>query len=192
MLRGPSFRVRPLLSRFSFPLAWVAQQSATGEAVHLDQLASMVSGPGTAYVVNVLDGTVLPIDTSSDVAGSLISLGTTGCNGADIVIAPDADTAYVTDACHNLVIPIDLLTNTAEAPITLSSGPSSIAITPDGSTAYVTEPSADAVVPITLSDDAVGVPIPLPDPTSIVISPDGLPTWLMLFLPRPWRGSSHP
>jgi YVTN family beta-propeller protein len=41
-------------------------------------------------------------------------------------------TAYVTDNSSNSVTPIDIATNTAGTPITLSDAPFRVAITPDG------------------------------------------------------------
>ncbi len=57
-----------------------------------------------------------------------------------VAIAPDGQTAYVTDFGANTVTPIDIAADLAEPPITGFDYPQE-SITPDGQTAYVTNSS---------------------------------------------------
>jgi hypothetical protein len=79
--------------------------------------------PVAAYVVN-REGTVTPITTDTNTAGTPITVG----SGPD-TITPDGITAYVANFDSGTVTPITIATNTAGTPITAGSTPDAIAIT---------------------------------------------------------------
>jgi DNA-binding beta-propeller fold protein YncE len=97
-------------------------------------------------------------------------------DSSGIAITPDGKTAYV--ASGNDVVPIDLATNTREAPIALGN-PLQIAITPSGTTAYVTgwTGAGDVVTPIDIATNTPGAAIPISglncSDAAIAITPDG-------------------
>ena len=86
---------------------------------------------------------VVPIDLTSNAAGKLILLPPNTAPSA-IAITPDGHTAYVADNCNgcvNVVIPIDLATNSPGAPMRFGVAAdefNGVVIAPDGKTAYVT------------------------------------------------------
>ena len=100
---------------------------------------------------------------------------------------PAVHTAYVSDSADGgILIPIDLATNKAGTPISLSlvnMRVNDLAVTPDGQTAYVigvrTTPSfTQVIVPVDLASRTVRPAIPLglaPDDTvaAIALAPDG-------------------
>lgn len=149
--------------------------------------AIAVNRSGTiAYVANYASNTVTPVDLRTNKAGHPILAG---IGPADIAIAPDGRTAYVTDdgsasALGSTITPINLATNRPEAPIKVGPGPQGIVITPDGHTAYVADAGAivagqtggvaNTVTPVNLLTKHAGHPITVGNgPTGIAISPDG-------------------
>ena len=114
--------------------------------------------PSTAYVTNFGAGSISPIDTSTNVAGTAFAVGS---EPGAIAITPDGTTAYVADESLNVVIPVRTATNTSGrtdhrwGPL-----PFGIAITPDGKTAYVTNGSSNTVTPIDTATNTTGIPDP--------------------------------
>ena len=151
----------------------------------------------TAYVTLGIGSSVLPIDLASKTRLPIVT-GTGGAadtaaggagnvNVTSIAITPDGKTAYVaihTGVGQSRVVPIDLATNTALAPIVVAPGYlSAIAITPDGKTAYVSV--GGQLEPIDSATNTAQLPIDVPgsgsafDITScIAISPDGKTAYL--------------
>ncbi len=120
---------------------------------------------GTAYVS--VSGSVVPIDTQSNTAGTPIPVGK---DPAGVAITPDGRTAYVASFLGDAVTPVDTLTNVAGTPIPFAT--EKIAITPDGSTAFTV--GTDSVVPISIPSGLVGTPISAGEETrDVVVSPDG-------------------
>ena len=84
-------------------------------------------------------------------------------------IAPNGTVGYVDGGALNTLTPIDLATNTAEAPITVGPSNSSavdVVFSPDGSTAYVSVQvggsiSGNAVTLVSTATNTVGTSIPL-------------------------------
>jgi YVTN family beta-propeller protein len=125
----------------------------------------------TAYVANNGSGSVTPIDTATNTAGTAITVGS---EPYAIAITPDGRTAYVTNDGSDSVTPIDTATNTAGTAITVGSVPFGIAITPDGNTAYVTNSVSDSVTPIDTATNTAGTAITVgTEPLAIAITPDG-------------------
>jgi len=81
------------------------------------------------YVVrsNGSSGTVVPIATATNTAGTPIPVGRAP---SAIAITPDGTTAYVANFLSGTVTPIDIATNTAGAPIPVGIYPRAIAVTP--------------------------------------------------------------
>jgi YVTN family beta-propeller protein len=138
--------------------------------------ASSNSPVGTVFVTNLTQNSVTAINTAT--------LHTTTVHGAPpamngpvgIAIAPDGDTAYVTNSNSNTVTPIALSSSafSLEAPIRVGSGPAAIAITPNGATAYVSNFNSNTVSPIDLASRTPGRPIRVgAGPWSIAVSPNG-------------------
>jgi YVTN family beta-propeller protein len=78
---------------------------------------------------------VTPVDIATNTAGTPIPVGT---DPTAVAIAPDANTAYVTNFGDGTVTPIELATGTARTPIPVGVGPNGVAVTRDGTTALVT------------------------------------------------------
>jgi YVTN family beta-propeller protein len=125
----------------------------------------------TAYVTRTFSDLVTPIDTTTNIAGPPIVVGSAPVG---VAITPDGRTAYVANFNSNSVTPIDTATNTVGPAIATLPGPEGIAITPDGKTAYVTSRLANAVVPIDTATNTAGAPVPVgSEPFAIAIAPDG-------------------
>ena len=128
----------------------------------------------TAYVANDLEsGTVTPIDTATNTAGTPIAVG---AEPVGIAITPDAKTAYVTNLGSNNVTPIDTATNNAATPIAVGAEPFAVAITPDGKTAYVANRGPNDVTPIDTATNAAATPIAVGAvPIGVAITPNQAP-----------------
>jgi YVTN family beta-propeller protein len=129
----------------------------------------------TALVTSTDDGaSLVPINLSTNVAGTPIALGSDGCDPNTIAITPNGATAYVTNYCGSSVTPVDLSTDTAEPAITLASNPWGLALTPNSQTLYAAIRSNDTVVPITTSTNTAQTPIDTgTDPWGVAASPEG-------------------
>ena len=103
----------------------------------------------TAYVANLVSGTVTPIATATNTAGTPITVGS---RPYAIAITPDGTTAYVTNHFSGTVTPIATATNTAGTPITVGSYPNAIAITPAAA------PAAPSGLAATLAGPVSGPP----------------------------------
>ncbi|HEX3737922.1 MAG TPA: hypothetical protein VHV53_10300, partial [Solirubrobacterales bacterium] len=140
--------------------------NAANESVTVSQTPDHI-----AYVANSSSGTVTPIDTATDTAGTAIAVGSAPVG---IAISPDGATAYVADQNSDSVTPIDTATDTAGTPIAVGSAPVGIAISPDGATAYVANAGSGTVTPIDTATDTAGTPIAVgSNPVGIAITPDG-------------------
>jgi hyaluronoglucosaminidase len=146
---------------------------------------SMVMAPNgqTLYVTD--DGSVYPIEVSTDQAGPRITIAGDAFYGQHaIAVTPDGRTVYVQSRNGN-VIPIDTSTNLPGSPIVVGpAGPmdSDFVITPNGGTAYVLEsnvvdvPQDDfaVLVPIDTGTNTSGPPIQVsPFSVLLALSPDG-------------------
>jgi YVTN family beta-propeller protein len=78
----------------------------------------------SVYVANGILGTVIPINTATDVPGQPIRIG----SDVTIAIAPDGKTAYA--ATWGKVIPINMATNAPGQPIRVGGHPDAIAVAP--------------------------------------------------------------
>jgi YVTN family beta-propeller protein len=138
-----------------------------------------VTHPITAYVTNEGDGTVTPIDTATNTAGTPIT-GVT--NPWQIAITPNGESAYATDLVGDSVTPINLITNTAGTPITVSGASSlgAVAITPNGTTAYVANATDGTVVPLDTATNTTTKPITVGNnPVYIAITPNGATAYVV-------------
>jgi len=127
--------------------------------------------PPVAYVTNSADGTVTPINTATNTAGTPITVGS---DPDAVAITPNGATAYVDNFNDGTVTPIHTASNTAGTPIHVGLGPWGIAITPNGATAYVTNQNSDTVTPINLAANSPGTPINVGSfPNGIAITPSG-------------------
>jgi YVTN family beta-propeller protein len=124
-----------------------------------------------AYVANI-NKQVVPVDTSTNTAGSPIAVGS---NPWEIAITPDGTTAYVANGGDNTVTPIDTATNAPETAISLGRSPFGVAITPDGRFVYVTTTNegSGTVTPIDTASKTAGTPISISNPGHIAITPNG-------------------
>ena len=108
-------------------------------------------------------------------------------NPFDVVITPDATTAYIASfgtcgvSSGNLVQPIDLSVSppAAKAPIALGAvGAFGVAVSPDGRTVYASGCGKVVPIDVSASPATLGTPITVPaDPYSLAISRDGRTLW---------------
>jgi DNA-binding beta-propeller fold protein YncE len=133
---------------------------------------------GTVYVTNLSLNSVTAINASSG--------HTTVAHGAPpamngplgIAIAPNGDTAYVTNSSGDTVTPIDIKSSpfSLETPIRVGSGPAAIAISPNGTWAYVSNFNSNTVTPIDLATSPARTSRPIRvgnGPWSIAVSSNG-------------------
>ncbi len=139
---------------------------------------------GTAYVTNWASNSVTPINTTSNVPGTAIHVGS---EPDAIAITPNGATAYVANWGSNNVTPINLATGKAGKAIGVGLHPDAIAITPDGTTAYVANFGSSSVTPINLSKNKAGASIGIDTsvhpgssthPDAIAIAPLGSPVYV--------------
>ena len=141
---------------------------------------------GTAYVINSGGGTVTPIDLATNTAGKPVDVSG---EPVAMAVAPDGKIACVASGATNsgpeptsaqTVTPIDLATNTAGKPITLTDPADAIAVAPDGKIAYVINgfPSR-TMTRIDLATNTTEKPINLgAEPEQIAMAPHGNTAYL--------------
>jgi YVTN family beta-propeller protein len=152
-------------------LAW-GLSAATGAPVKAFQ-------PVVAYVSiwgNGLGNTVVPVNTTTNIAGHPITVGP---EPSAIAITPNGRTAYVviegTEGTSGPgVTPVNSATNKAGRRINVGSSPGFIAITKNGNTAYVSNIYQAFVTPFETATNTAGKRIVVPQgPGPIVMTPDG-------------------
>jgi DNA-binding beta-propeller fold protein YncE len=135
----------------------------------------------TAYIVDVGNGSVIPLALPNDTMGTAI-------NSISIpiyaLVSPDSNYLYITNLANNnifqFILTPDPLNPSAGAVIDTGGGESGaashLAITSDGNTLYATLSSDNAVVPIDISNPSSPVPQALVgvgvNPLGIAITPD--------------------
>lgn len=131
----------------------------------------------TVYVADYNEGTIIPIATATDTAGTPISVG---YDPVAIAITPNGTTAYVVNDDNSehggTVTPVNLATRSAGHPITVGLGPVAIAIAPNGATAYVANGNDGTITPIATTTNTAGTPIKLANDANlqdIAITPNG-------------------
>ncbi|MGQ0431089.1 MAG: beta-propeller fold lactonase family protein [Microthrixaceae bacterium] len=102
---------------------------------------------------------------------SIIPVGTTPYG---IAIAPDGQTAYVSNSGAASITPINLVTASAGTPIPVGLKPQGLAITPDGKTVYVVNTTSGTVTPVSTETRLPGAPITVgSSPLLVAITSDG-------------------
>jgi kumamolisin len=155
---------------------------ATGEtsAGQAATAFGVIANTHFVYAADFGDGMLLPINTSTNAAGSEIPEGGAP---AGIAISADGTTAYVTDDQTNAVVPVDLATGTDGAPISVGNRPSGIALTPNGAMAYAVSGNSTNVTPINLATGTTRKPITVGSyPQDIAITPNGATAYVTDFL----------
>ncbi|MGD0808922.1 MAG: IPT/TIG domain-containing protein, partial [Acidimicrobiales bacterium] len=149
----------------------VTTGGGTSPTSSADQFSYLPVTP-TAYVADYQGaGTVTPIQTATNTAGSPI---TVGHYPIAIAITPNGSTAYVVNDGGNTVTPVTIATGVASSTIAVGSFPNAIAITPDGSTAYVSNDNSNSVTPINTAANTHGTAIAVgSEPIAIAITPNG-------------------
>lgn len=133
--------------------------------------AAVKGDESLVYVSNYLDGTVTPINTATNTAGTPIQVG---LNPYGIAMTPDGKTVYVANNSGGTVSVINTATNTVTATITGFSAPTDVVVTPDGKTAYVTDQTIGKVASINIATNTVGTSITVgTGPFFLTVSPDG-------------------
>ena len=117
---------------------------------------------------------VVPIATSNYILGKAIAVGT---NPQAIAITPDGKAAFVLNGIDAAttppstpvtLTPIDLVTDTASAPVKVGTQPLSMTMSPNGKLVYVSTPSLStpgeptAITPVNTATDKAGPVIKLP------------------------------
>ena len=122
-----------------------------------------------AYVANLGSGSVTPIDTATNTAGTPIPVG---LDPYFMASTPNGKTLYVVSSAR--VTAISTATGKVKAVIRDIDEPGPIAITPNGRTAYVVNYVTATVIPINTATNRAGKPIPVGgSPAAIAITPGG-------------------
>lgn len=113
-------------------------------------------------------GSVTPINTASNTAGTPIPVSSDG----EILVAPNGKTVYVVDEAGGLT-PIDVATGTSGARVTAPGGyANDMAITPDGKTIWICDSEDSKMIPYDTATTAMGTPIKISgNPTQVAIVP---------------------
>jgi YVTN family beta-propeller protein len=147
---------------------------ATLEAGSSPEFLKLSPDGRTLWVLSGFGGTVTAIDTATGkISGPPLTLAG---HPAELVFAPDGETAYVTLFDADQVAVLNAQSREVTATIPAGDGASAIAITPDGSTLLVGDFLGQTVTAIdTATKLPLGTPIPLvaSNPNSISITPDG-------------------
>ncbi|MES9538191.1 Ig-like domain repeat protein [Actinomadura sp. NPDC000600] len=124
-----------------------------------------------AYVAIHSDGTVVVIDTVTNVVAATIGVGVYPYG---VAVSPDGGGVCVTNAGDDTVSVIDTATNTVTTTIPVGVYPYRVAVTPDGGSAYVTNGHQATVSVIDTAADAVTTTIPVgTSPRGVAVTPDG-------------------
>jgi YVTN family beta-propeller protein len=119
-----------------------------------------------------VDGSVIPINVSTDTAGKRVRIGE---RPGAIAITPSGRTVYV--ATENDVTAINTATDKVIKNIKAGVAATAIFIPPGGATAYAVSANSDAVTPIRTATQTAEKPISLgltdTGPVAAVMSPDG-------------------
>jgi DNA-binding beta-propeller fold protein YncE len=136
----------------------------------------------TAYIVDSAAGTVTPINTTTQVAGTPIPVGS---DPGKMVITPAGTTGYVILQSAHSVVPVNLATGAVGAAIPVGGTPGNMEIARDGATVWVENQSAGTLLPISTTTDTAGTPIPVGDLTAssydgaFAITPDGTTAYVL-------------
>ena len=112
------------------PIA-TAREAAPSATRVAGALSAATVAPATAYVADLIEGAVTPVDVPSGSAGTSDGVGDFP---AGVAITPDGATAYVADGTGDAVRPITLASSTIGSPISVGGWAYAVAITPDGKT----------------------------------------------------------
>ncbi|WP_200842025.1 Ig-like domain repeat protein [Actinomadura sp. K4S16] len=124
-----------------------------------------------AYVAIHSDGTVVVIDTVTNVVAATIGVGVYPYG---VAVSPDGGGVCVTNTGDDTVSVIDTATNTVTTTIPVGVYPYRVAVTPDGGSAYVTNGHQATVSVIDTAADAVTTTIPVgTSPRGVAVTPDG-------------------
>ncbi len=131
-----------------------------------------------ALVLNILDGTLSPIDLQARPPRALPPVHIGGHGDAFIALAPDGRTAMVADTGSSNVYPLRVAGRTFRVGRALDVGspPGGVAFSPDGATAWVVIPATGTIRPINVGDGSFSLGAPVAagrQPATIAITPDG-------------------
>jgi DNA-binding beta-propeller fold protein YncE len=144
------------------------------------------------YVANWLTdnpagSSVTPIKvTDNGASGTVLPSFLVGLHPNSVAFTKDGTTAYVVNKGSKSLTPVDVATNTPEAPIAMPGQPILIGVSPDGTLAYVmiADDTTDAVVRLDLTTKpaTVGAPIQLVkgcQPHWVAFTPDGTTAYIV-------------
>jgi hypothetical protein len=144
--------------------------------------ALLLSACGTARTTPATSPTPSPRATAAATASATVAPTATPASAAPTptpapTAAPPASDlmAYVAVSDGELV-PVDVTTGVAEAPLTIDPAPTSLAITPDGRFAYLADGDVATVTPVNLVTGTVGSPNQVAtnaSVTALAITPSG-------------------
>ncbi|HXC19746.1 MAG TPA: FGLLP motif-containing membrane protein [Acidimicrobiales bacterium] len=159
----------PVVTLLIGPLPMILSSSSAGAS-------AADTYTGIVFVTNLNLNSVTAIDTATSHTTQVHGAPPAMNGPLGIAIAPDGNTAYVTNSNGNTVTPIDIRSSSFSlgSPIRVGSGPAAIAITPNGATAYVSNFNSNTVTPIDLATASPERPIRVgAGPWSIAVSPNG-------------------
>ena len=127
------------------------------------------------------------VDSSDPLPAAIfrfLELGEVNIAPAALAVTPDGRTLYVAVWGNDVVLPIDVTTGRAGAPIPMEvPGPAALAMTPDGATLYVACAGrisggginlANVVIPVDVATGKPGAFIPAGrNPEALAMTPDG-------------------
>lgn len=134
-------------------------------------VAAPSAAAATAYLTSFSPG--YPAVAVDLAAGTFSSIPNPH-GSAQIAIAPDGATAYLTNLGTGTITPVDVATGTPGSPVAVGGYPYGIAIAPDGATAYVTDLIGNFVTPIDLATHTTEPAIHgVGTGQTIIVTPDG-------------------
>jgi DNA-binding beta-propeller fold protein YncE len=130
------------------------------DACHYDSGSKFALSPSgsTAWVACNGSGSLEEIDLSTDLSVGTFPLGEGGSDAtAGVAVSPDGSIVYVVDSTAGAVVPFDVTSQIADAPITAVAANAGVYITPDqGPTAAVTASSAGLTTTFTATGSVAG------------------------------------
>jgi DNA-binding beta-propeller fold protein YncE len=138
--------------------------------------ALLLTACGGTRATPVASPTPSPRATATAAASATVTPTATPASAAPTPTPPASDLIAYVAVSDGELVPIDVTTGVAEAPLTVDPAPTSVAISPDGRYAYVADGDVATVTPVNLVTGTVGTPNQVATNagiTALAITPSG-------------------